>query len=176
VAAISKAHVLALAEADAWLAQGHDLLAFSPPGVGKTHLLAGIGHALIDRGHRVLFMRTSELVQRLQAARRDLRLPSELAKLDRFDLVILDDFSYARRDQAETSVLFDLIAERYERKSIALTANAPFSAWDEVFPDKAMTLAAVDRLVHHATILEMNVDSYRRRAALPEKQRRKATQ
>ena len=175
VATISKAHVAALAEADAWLAQGHNLLAFGPPGVGKTHLLAGIGHALIDRGHRVLFMRTSELVQRLQAARRDLRLPSELAKLDRFDLLILDDFSYARRDQAETSVLFELIAERYERKSIALTANAPFSAWDEVFPDKAMTVAAVDRLVHHATILEMNVDSYRRRAALPSKRQGKAT-
>ena len=167
VATLSKAHVMALAEADTWLAQGHNLLAFGPPGVGKTHLLAGIGHALIERGHKVLFMRTSELVQRLQAARRDLRLPSELAKLDRFDLLILDDLSYARRDQTETSVLFELIAERYERKSIAITANAPFSAWDEVFPDKAMTVAAVDRLVHHATILEMNVDSYRRRAALP---------
>jgi DNA replication protein DnaC len=167
VPTVSKAHVQALAEADSWLGQGHNLLAFGPPGVGKTHLLAGLGHALIDRGHRVLFMRTSELVQRLQAARRDLRLPAELAKLDRFDLIILDDLSYARRDQAETSVLFELISERYERKSIAISANAPFSAWDQVFPDKAMTVAAVDRLVHHATILEMNVDSYRRRAAQP---------
>ena len=150
------------------------MLAFGPPGVGKTHLLAGLGHALIDRGHRVLFMRTSELVQRLQAARRDLRLPAELAKLDRFDLIILDDLSYARRDQAETSVLFELISERYERKSIAISANAPFSAWDQVFPDKAMTVAAVDRLVHHATILEMNVESYRRRAAQPASRPRSA--
>ena len=99
----------------------------------------------------------------------------ELAKLDRFDLIILDDLSDARRDQAETSVLVELIAERYERKSLAITANAPFSAWDEVFPDKAMTVAAVDRLVHHATILEMNVDSYRRRAALPARRQRSAT-
>jgi DNA replication protein DnaC len=175
VASVSKAHIMALAEADGWLAQGHNLLAFGPPGVGKTHLVAGLGHALIDRGHKVLFMRTSELVQRLQAARRDLRLPAELAKLDRFDLLILDDLSYARRDQAETSVLFELIAERYERKSIAITANAAFSAWDEVFPDKAMTVAAVDRLVHHATILEMNVDSYRRRAALPASRQRSTT-
>jgi DNA replication protein DnaC len=174
VPTVSKAHVQALAEADSWLGQGHNLLAFGPPGVGKTHLLAGLGHALIDRGHRVLFMRTSELVQRLQAARRDLRLPAELAKLDRFDLIILDDLSYARRDQAETSVLFELISERYERKSIALSANAPFSAWNEVFPDKAMTVAAVDRLVHHATILEMNVDSYRRRAAQPASRPRSA--
>lgn len=175
VPAVSKAHVMALAEADSWISQGHNLLAFGPPGTGKTHLLAGIGHALIDRGLKVLFVRTSELVQRLQAARRDLRLPAELGKLDRFDLIVLDDFSYARRDQAETSVLFELIAERYERKSIAITANAPFSVWDEVFPDKAMTVAAVDRLVHHSTILEMNVDSYRRRAALPARRQRSGT-
>jgi len=175
VSMVSKAHVMALAEADSWIAQGHNLLAFGPPGVGKTHMIAGIGHALIDRGYKVLFVRTSELVQRLQAARRDLRLPAELAKLDRFDLLILDDLSYARRDQAETSVLFELIAERYERKSIAITANAPFSEWEQVFPDKAMTVAAVDRLVHHATILEMNVDSYRRRAALPARRQRSAT-
>jgi DNA replication protein DnaC len=174
VSMISKAHVMALAEADGWIAQGHNLLAFGPPGAGKTHMIAGIGHALIDRGYKVLFVRTSELVQRLQAARRDLRLPAELAKLDRFDLLVLDDLSYARRDQAETSVLFELIAERYERKSIAITANAPFSEWDQVFPDKAMTVAAVDRLVHHATILEMNVDSYRRRAALPARRQRSA--
>lgn len=176
VASVSKAHIMALAEADSWIAQGHNLLAFGPPGVGKTHLVAGIGHALVDRGYKVLFTRTSELVQRLQAARRDLRLPAELTKLDRFDLLILDDLSYVRRDQAETSVLFELIAERYERKSVAITANAPFSAWEEVFPDKAMTLAAVDRLVHHATILEMNVDSYRRRAALPARRQRSTPQ
>lgn len=165
VSMVSKAHVMALVEADTWIAQGHNLLAFGPPGVGKTHLMAGIGHALIDRGYKALFVRTSELVQRLQAARRDLRLPAELAKLDRFDLLILDDLSYARRDQAETSVLFELIAERYERKSIAITANQPFSAWDQVFPEAAMTVAAVDRLVHYSTIFELNVESYRRKAA-----------
>ncbi len=89
----------------------------------------------------------------------------ELARLDRFDLLILDDFSYVRRDQAESSVLFELISERYERKSIAITANQPFSAWDQVFPEAAMTVAAVDRLVHHSTIFELNVESYRRKAA-----------
>jgi len=94
-----------------------------------------------------------------------MRLPQELAKLDRYDLLILDDLSYVRRDQPETSVLFELIAERYEHKSLAITANTPFSQWGEVFVEPAMTLAAVDRLVHHSTILEMNVESYRRRAA-----------
>jgi DNA replication protein DnaC len=167
VPTISKAHVAALAEGDAWIEKGTNLLLFGPPGAGKSHLVSAIGHALIDRGYRVLFTRTGDLVQRLQAARRDLRLPAELAKLDRFDLLVLDDISYVRRDQAETSVLFELIAERYERRSLAITANQPFSAWEGIFPDAAMTLAAVDRLVHHATILEMNVESYRRKATRP---------
>ncbi|MCU0940517.1 MAG: IS21-like element helper ATPase IstB [Burkholderiaceae bacterium] len=165
VPSVPKAQVMALAEAHEWLDRGANVLAFGPPGVGKSHLVCGLGHALIDAGRRVLFTRCSDLVQRLQAARRDLRLPAELAKLDRFDLLILDDLSYVRRDQVETSVLFELIAERYERRSLAITANTPFSQWSEVFVDAAMTLAAVDRLVHHSTILEMNVESYRRRAA-----------
>ncbi len=165
VPTISRARIMALTEGHEWLDRGACLLAFGAPGSGKSHLLSGIGHALIDAGRRVLFTRCSDLVQRLQAARRDLRLPQELVKLDRFDLIILDDLSYVRRDQAETSVLFELISERYERKSIAITANTPFSQWGDVFVDPAMTLAAIDRLVHHATILEMNAESYRRRTA-----------
>ncbi len=163
---LSKAQVLGLAENPAWLDRGANILAFGAPRAGKSHLLSGIGHALIDSGKRVLFTRCSDIVQRLSAARRDLRLPQELQKLDRFDLLILDDISYVRRDQAETAVLFELIADRYERRSIAITANTPFSQWTEVFVDAAMTLAAIDRLVHHSTILEMNVESYRRRAAV----------
>lgn len=165
VPSVSKAQVTALAEGHEWLDRGANVLLFGPPGVGKSHLVCALGHALVDAGRRVLFARCSEIVQRLQAARQELRLPQELAKLDRFDLLILDDLSYVRRAQAETSVLFELIAERYERKSLAVTANTPFSQWGEVFVEPAMTLAAVDRLVHHATILEMNVESYRRRTA-----------
>lgn len=165
VPTVSKALMTALIEADAWLEQGANLLVFGPPGVGKTHLIAGVGHALVERGKRVYFTRTTDLMQRLQAARRDLRLPAEIAKLDRFDLLLLDDFSYVRRDSTETTVLFELIAERYERKSVALTANQPFSEWHQVFPEPAMTVAAIDRLVHHATILELNVESYRRKSA-----------
>lgn len=165
VPSVSKAQVAALAEGHEWLDRGANVLLFGPPGVGKSHLVCGLGHALIEAGRRVLFARCSDIVQRLQAARRDMRLPQELAKLDRYDLLILDDLSYVRRDQPETSVLFELIAERYEHKSLAITANTPFSQWGEVFVEPAMTLAAVDRLVHHSTILEMNVESYRRRAA-----------
>ena len=165
VPSVSKAQVSALAEGHEWLDRGANVLLFGPPGVGKSHLVCGLGHALVEAGRRVLFARCSDIVQRLQAARRDMRLPQELAKLDRYDLLILDDLSYVRRDQPETSVLFELIAERYEHKSLAITANTPFSQWGEVFVEPAMTLAAVDRLVHHSTILEMNVESYRRRAA-----------
>ena len=99
-------------------------------------------------------------------------LESALAKLDKYHLLILDDIAYVSKDQAETSVLFELIGTRYERRSMLITANQPFGAWSKVFPDQAMTLAAIDRLVHHSTILEMNVESYRRRAALDRKRGR----
>src|SRR5262249_584158 len=138
-------------------------------GAGKSHLAAAIGLALVESGRRVLFTRTSDLVQRLQIARRELALESTIAKLDKYHLLILDDIAYVNKDQAETSVLFELIGSRYERRSMLITANQPFGAWSKVFPDETMTLAAIDRLVHHATILEMNVESYRRRAALERK-------
>jgi DNA replication protein DnaC len=169
VPVLSKAQVMALAAGDVWLKTGANLLLFGPPGGGKTHLGAAIGLALVEDGWRVLFARTTDLVQRLQVARRELALESAIAKLDRYDLLILDDITYVSKDQAETSVLFELIAARYERRSLLITANQPFGEWGRIFPDQAMTLAAVDRLVHHATILEMNVESYRRKAALDRK-------
>lgn len=162
---ISKAQVQAMAEGDSWIEQGANILCFGPPGGGKSHLASAIGLALVERGWRVLFTRTTDLVQKLQIARRDLQLESALAKLDKYHLLILDDLAYVAKDQAETSVLFELISARYERRSILVTANQPFGQWHQIFPDPAMTLAAVDRLVHHSIILEMNVESYRRRAA-----------
>jgi len=163
---LSKAQVMALASGDVWLESGANLLLFGPPGGGKSHLSAAIGLALVENGWRVLFTRTSDLMQRLQVARRELALETTIAKLDRYDLLVLDDIAYVSKDQAETSVLFELIAARYERRSLLITANQPFGEWGRIFPDQAMTLAAIDRLVHHATILEMNVESYRRKAAL----------
>ena len=163
---ISKAQIMALVAGDSWLEKGANLLVFGPPGGGKSHLAAAIGLGLIENGWRVLFARTTDLVQRLQVARRELALEAAIAKLDKYHLLILDDLAYVTKDQAETSVLFELISARYERRSILITANQPFGEWNRIFPDPAMTLAAVDRLVHHATIFELNVESYRRRAAI----------
>jgi DNA replication protein DnaC len=115
------------------------------------------------------------LVRRLQTARQALSLDSAIEKLDKYHLIILDDLCYVNRDQAETSVLFELIAGRYERRSLLVTANRPFGEWTTVFPDAAMTLAAVDRLVHHAVILEMNVESYRQRSAANRQKQRSAS-
>ena len=163
---ISKAQVQALAAGDVWLDKGANLLCFGPPGAGKSHLAAALGLALIENGRRVLFARTTDLVQKLQIARRDLVLEAAIAKLDKYHLLILDDIAYVTKDQAETSVLFELISARYETRSLMITANQPFGEWGKIFPDQAMTLAAIDRLVHHSTVLEMNVDSYRRREAI----------
>jgi DNA replication protein DnaC len=162
---VSKARVKALISGDSWLRSGANLLLFGGQGAGKSHLAAAIGRGLVENGWRVLYTRTTDLVQRLQVARRDLTLESAIDKLDKYHLLILDDLAYVTKDQAETSVLFELIGTRYERRSLLITANQAFGEWGRVFPDKAMTLAAIDRLVHHATILEMNVESYRARKA-----------
>jgi len=168
---ISKAHVMAICACDSWIDSGANLILLGGPGGGKSHLASATGLALIENGWRVMFARTSDLVQKLQVARRELALEAAINRLDRFHLLILDDLAYVSKDQAETSVLFELISARYERRSTLITANQPFGEWGKIFPDPAMTLAAVDRLVHHSTIFEMNVDSYRRRAAIERKQK-----
>ena len=171
VPTLSKAQVKALCAGDAWLEQGANLMLFGPPGGGKSHLAAAIGLALVENGYRVHFTRTTDLVQRLQVARRELALEAAINKLNKYHLLILDDLAYVTKDQAETSVLFELISARYELRSLLITANQPFGEWNKIFPDPAMTLAAVDRLVHHSTIFELNVDSYRRRSAAAKKRR-----
>jgi DNA replication protein DnaC len=143
-----------------------NIIAIGKPGVGKSHCLAAVGYELIDAGHPVLWTPTSTLVQRLLAAKRDLRLPQELAKLDKFACVILDDIGYVQQDRDEMEVLFTFLAERYERKSVMITTNLVFSEWERIFKDPMTTMAAIDRLVHHSVILDMmSVESYRAEVA-----------
>jgi len=145
----------------AFVERGDNLLAFGLPGRGKTHLVCAIGHELIQRGYRVLFVATYALVQRLLVAKRDLRLEHELAVLDGFDAVILDDIGYVQQNRDEMEVLFTFLAERYERRTVIITSNLVFSEWDRIFKDPMTTAAAIDRLVHHAIVLEMTGKSIR---------------
>jgi DNA replication protein DnaC len=145
--------------------RGDNVLAFGLPGRGKTHLVCAIGHELIQRGYRVLFTATFAIVQRLLAAKRDLRLEKELATLDAYDAVILDDIGYVQQSRDEMEVLFTFLAERYERRSVIITSNVVFSEWHRIFKDPMTTAAAIDRLVHHSVILEMTGTSVRADAA-----------
>jgi DNA replication protein DnaC len=145
----------------AFVERGDNVLLFGLPGRGKTHLACAIGHELVRRGHRVLFTPTYALVQRLLGAKRDLRLEKELAAIDGFDAVILDDIGYVQQSRDEMEVLFTFLAERYERKSVLITSNLVFSEWNRIFKDPMTTAAAIDRLVHHAVILELTGTSVR---------------
>ena len=146
--------------------RGDNLLCFGLPGRGKSHLVAALGREWIQRHQlKVLFTPTFKLVTQLLAAKRDLKLPSALAKLDRFDVVVLDDIGYVQQSREEMEVLFTFLAERYEKKSVVITSNLVFSQWDQIFKDPMTTMAAIDRLVHHATILEFNGDSHRAQSA-----------
>jgi len=144
-----------------FLERAENVLIFGQPGVGKSHLASALGHALIERGHSVLFAPTYQLVQQLLAARRDLALPRALRRLDAFDLVILDDIGYVQQSADEAEVLFTLMAERYERRSLLITSNLVFSEWGRIFKSPMTTAAAIDRLVHHAAILEVDRRSIR---------------
>ena len=149
-----------LAEGD-FLAEATNVLAFGLPGVGKSHAMCAVGHALVDRGHAVLFMPTYSLVQELLAAKRNLELPRALRKLDQFAVLLLDDVGYVQQSPEEAEILFTLLAERYERRSVCITSNLIFAQWDRIFRDQMATAAAIDRLVHHSVLLEFDVPSYR---------------
>ncbi|MHB2016371.1 MAG: IS21-like element helper ATPase IstB [Candidatus Xenobia bacterium] len=141
--------------------RAENVLAFGLPGVGKSHAASAIGHELVNRGRSVYFTPTFELVQELLVAKRDLRLPRFLRKLDLFEVLVLDDIGYTQKTQEEVEVLFTLLAERYERRAMIITSNLVFSQWDQIFKNPMTTAAAIDRVVHHAVILEFNVRSYR---------------
>lgn len=144
------------------VSRAENVIALGLPGRGKSHFLAALGRELILRHkYAVWFTPTFKLVQQLLAAKRDLRLEEFLRRLDRFDVVILDDLGYVKQDREEMEVLFTFLAERYERRSVMLSSNLVFSKWDQIFKDPMTTMAAIDRLVHHAIILEFNGESMR---------------
>lgn len=144
-----------------FLDRTENILAFGNPGSGKTHLLCAIGQELIHRERRVLFKPCNILVQEMLVAKRDLKLPQFLKRLSRYDALIIDDIGYVQQNREEMEVLFALLADRYEKSSVMITSNLPFSKWELIFKDPMTTAAAIDRLVHHSIILELNISSYR---------------
>jgi len=144
-----------------FVGRAENLLAFGLPGRGKSHLVSAIGHELVQKGISVLFTRAYALVQELLVAKKELSLERKLKKLDRIDAVILDDIGYIQQDRQEMEVLFTFLAERYERRSVIITSNLIFSKWDQIFKDPMTTMAVVDRVVHHSTMLELTGPSYR---------------
>ena len=140
--------------------QAENLLIFGNPGTGKSHLSTALAREWCLQGRHIYFATAAALVQDLLLAKRDLRLNPLLKKLDKFEAIVIDDISYIPQDRDETDVLFLLIAERYEQRSLVVTSNLPFSEWGHIFKDQVTTTAAIDRLIHHASILELNGDSY----------------
>lgn len=144
-----------------FLDRSDNVLAFGNPGSGKSHLLSAIAQELVHQERRILCTTCSILVQDLLLAKRELKLKNKLKRLDRFDAILVDDIGYVQHDREEMEVLFSLLAHRYERRSVMITSNLPFSKWEIIFKDPMTTAAAIDRLVHHSVILELNIPSYR---------------
>lgn len=154
-----------------FLGRSENILAFGNPGSGKTHLLCAIGQELVHRGFRVLFTPCNLLVQELLIGKRDLKLSRLLKRLARYDAIIIDDIGYVQQSRQEMEALFALLADRYERSSLMITSNLPFSKWEAIFKDPMTTAAAIDRLVHHSVILELNLPSYRLEHSKKDKQK-----
>lgn len=155
--------VIGLRDNTQWALQADNVLLIGPSGVGKSHIAAALGLHLIEQGIRVKWLQATALVQLLQHAKQELDLMGMMSKLDKYRVLIIDDIGYVKKTDSETQVLFEFIAHRYESGSLIITSNQPFSHWDQIFPDTLMTVAAIDRIIHHASIVEIDGISYRRK-------------
>jgi DNA replication protein DnaC len=160
---IVQKQIITLHDNTQWAHQANNVLLVGPSGVGKSHVAAALGLHLIEQGTRVKWMPATALVQLLQQAKKELDLMAAMTRLDKYRVLIIDDIGYVKKTDSETQVLFEFIAHRYESGSLIITSNQPFSHWDQIFPDTIMTVAAVDRIIHHATIIEIDSESYRRK-------------
>ena len=146
-----------------WANNAENILLIGPSGVGKSHIASALGHHLISKGIRAKWFNANDLVQQLQLSKKELQLTQFMSRLDKFRALIIDDIGYVKKTDAETHVLFEFIAHRYESGSLIITSNQPFSQWDQIFPDSMMTIAAIDRLIHHGSVLEIDTQSYRKK-------------
>lgn len=162
----TKAQLARLKQDTSWAEHADNVLLIGPSGTGKTHIASALVHQLIEHGIRCKLFPAIALVQSLQQAKRDLELMTAMTKLDKYRVIVIDDIGYVKKTDAETHVLFEFIAHRYESGSLIITANQPFGSWDNIFPDSMMTVAAIDRLIHHAAIIELGGESYRKKQQL----------
>ena len=144
-----------------YIKKNENVLVFGKPGTGKTHLLSALGHELISQGRKVLFTLCTNLVQELLKSKKELNLPKKLKQLSKYDAIIIDEIGYIQQTRDEMEVLFTLLADRYEKGSVIITSNLPFSKWGEIFKDDMLAAAAIDRLVHHSVIIKFDVENYR---------------
>jgi DNA replication protein DnaC len=156
-----------------FISRNENVLVFGKPGTGKTHFVSALGHELISQGKKVLFTLCTNLVQELLKAKKELNLPKKLKQLSRFDAIIIDEIGYIQQTRDEMEVLFTLLADRYEKGSVIITSNLPFSKWGEIFKDDMLAAAAIDRLVHHSVIIKFDVENYRLEEAAKKEKRKK---
>lgn len=161
--------IIALKEQTDWAHRAGNILLIGPSGVGKSHIAAAIAYHLIEQNIRVKWFSALALVQSLQQAKRDLELMLAMTRLDKYQVLIIDDIGYVKKSDSETQVLFEFIAHRYESGSLIISSNQPFSQWNQIFPDTMMTVAAIDRIIHHASIIEIEGESYRKKQSLKDK-------
>jgi len=156
-------NIVQLQENVDWVTHAENILLLGPSGVGKSHIAAALGRHLIENNIRVKWFNANDLLQQLQGHKKELQLMKYLSQLDKYRVIIVDDIGYIKKTESESSVLFEFIAHRYESGSLIITSNQAFSQWDQIFPDNMMTVAAIDRLIHHASVIEIDTESYRKK-------------